>query len=289
MNFEEARIAHYRFRQQALSNPGTHEILTAADLDRPGSIGIIFGTQHMPRDMTLNRMQLLYDVGVRVMALAYQGTTEYGNGFAVPLGGLTQRGGEVIRMMADVGMILDLSHANSATATGALTLISRQNIQISLMASHSGFNEEFRHERNLTSSIAWEIRYLKGHVGIPAVTFMLTKKLAEDRSYLPAFAQHVARAIAVCGAKTVGIGSDCIHGNMTMFEANNYFEEMSRMLNASGAFGAYFPDRPTELIAHGQEMFTVFERALAGFETEIRAGVLGENFMAFLRRSLPQA
>lgn len=290
MDFGKALAAHKAFMGQALSNADTHAVLARGDVKRSGSMGILFGMQHAPNDLTRERVRELYDAGVRVMALAYKDATEYGNGFAVPLGGLTHRGREVIRVMADVGIILDLSHANQRTAGNALDFISSKNIRLNVMASHSGASSVFPHPRNLTDYLMQGVVGLKGYIGIPAVTFMLTKKLEEGRSYLPAFVEHIAHAIAVCGANAVGIGSDGIHGNMTLFQANNHFEEMARMINTDGLFRAYFPDRPIEIITHGKEMFTVFERrALASLEPGTRTGVLGGNFMAFLRRSLPQA
>ena len=52
-----------------------HDLLTA------GSVGLVFGMQHAPEKMTLGRMRIFQQHGLRIMSLAYDGRNEYGTGF----------------------------------------------------------------------------------------------------------------------------------------------------------------------------------------------------------------
>ncbi|MFA5996844.1 MAG: membrane dipeptidase [Candidatus Paceibacterota bacterium] len=283
--YEAALAAHTAFRDQALQNKEVHEVLSRNDVGRGPGVGLLFGLQHAPKDMTPDRLQKVYLAGVRVMSIAYDKANEYGGGFK-STAGLTSKGKDLIRMMAATGIILDLSHANHQTARGALEMIFQESLfdggQFCPMASHSGCSSVFPHPRNLPDDILKDISYLRGYVGIPAITFFLTKK---DGGYMSAFEQHIAHAVNTCPDDTVGIGSDCPHIGMKMEEAREHFSRMQDMLKTNGSFGEYFPDRPHGVIESGNMMFELFNTVLEKFP----GGVLGANFMNYLRRSLPQA
>lgn len=283
--YEAALAAHTAFRDQALQNKEAHAVLTRDDVGKGGGVGLLFGLQHTPKDMTLDRLQELYLAGVRVMGIVYDKGNEYGGGFK-STARLTSKGKDLIRMMAATGIILDLSHANHQTARDALEMISQGALfpveRFRPMASHSGCSSVFPHPRNLPDDILKDISYLQGYVGIPAITFFLTRK---DGGYMRAFEQHIAHAVNACSNEIVGIGSDCPHVGMKMEEAREHFSRMQDMLKTNGSFGEYFPDRPPGVIERGAMMFELFNTVLEKFP----GGVLGANFMNYLRRSLPQA
>jgi microsomal dipeptidase-like Zn-dependent dipeptidase len=286
MNFSNAFNAHVEFRDAVLQNQGARIVWSAEDVLRTDGIGFVFGMQHTPTDMTEGRLYALHDAGVRMMAIAYIGTTEYGNGFAVPLGGLTKKGQRLLQMMSDVGMILDLSHANHSTAEDALSFIEKRNLSLKVMASHSGATAIYAHPRNLPDYLLRDIAVRDGYVGVPAITFMLTKERV-DNLYIANFVQHISHVVTVCGIRHVGIGSDCLHANQTQEEAERQYRALAKMIDVA-QFHAYFPDRPLGAILHGQELFEVFGAYLHGFDLEHREAILGGNFLDFLFRSLPQ-
>lgn len=286
MSFSNAFNAHVEFRDAVLQNEGARIVWSAQDLGQTNGIGFVFGMQHTPADMTERRLYALHDAGVRVMAIAYSGTTEYGNGFAEPLGGLTKKGQRLLQMMGDSGMILDLSHANHRTAEDVLSFIERRNLPLKVMASHSGATTVYKHPRNLPDDLLRAIAESGGYVGVPAITFLLTSKRV-DNLYIANFVQHIGHIAVVCGIRHVGIGSDCLHANQTQEEAERQYNSMKKMVGGE-QFQSYFPDRPLGAILHGQELFEVFGAYLHGFDLEHREAILGGNFLDFLFRSLPQ-
>ena len=279
-DFEAALAAHRAFRQQALSNAGVHEVLTRGDLydDAPENIGLLFGLQHAPTGLTQERVRQLYGAGVRTMGIAYDGPTEYGDGFKGD-GPLTKRGIDLLGWLGECGIILDLSHAGYRTTMDALTVASSVTGP-EVMASHSGSYEVYPHPRNLRDDTIRQLDLLGGYIGVPTVTFLLTR---EGGHYLESFVRHIVHITGICGHdRGVGIGSDCNHLDMTMEEARAHFQNMTRMLKTGGSFGEYFPDRPPELIVNGSNLFDVLEETLAHFSS----GILGKNFEHFLQLAL---
>ena len=287
-DFDAALAAHEIFKKQALANPDVHHVRVRYDLERKESLGLIFGMQHTPEHMTWTRMRKLQYAGVKVMSLAYDGPTEYGDGF-LGSNGLTPRGRNLLLWMGSSGIILDLSHANALTARDALEFIEREQLPLRVMASHSGCYSACPHPRNLSDDIIQRLQERNGYLGVYAITFYLTWK---GDAYLEAMAHHILRALVVGNRSPtfIGIGSDCPHIGMTMEQAQANFDRMVEMLKTNGAFGEYFPDRPPEVITGGAKMFDVLEHGLyASIRNDaLMRGIMGENFKAFIERSLPR-
>ncbi|MDD2657335.1 MAG: membrane dipeptidase [Candidatus Pacebacteria bacterium] len=286
-DFMSTMEAHKAFIEVALANPGVEMVRVAETVNHLSTVntGMLFGLQHTPAGITYADLHSLFTAGIRTMSLAYEGDTEYGGGFKSG-GRLKGRGEKLIRWMADIGFILDLSHAGHSTARNALRYIRQERLPIRVMASHSGCYGVYPHQRNFPDDILESIASADGYLGIPLITFFLGRK---DTNYLEEFSRHVTHALSVMGKGRVGIGSDCLHFDMTMEQAEKHFGDMTKMLKSDGTFGEFFPDRPPELIKHGNNMFKILEHAL--LSTNARAfdpGILGQNFKDFLSRSLPQ-
>ena len=278
-DFAEAVAAHKEFVFQAHLNQAVRAILTRDDLDAlSNDIGLLFGMQHAPARMTLNRMQILKELGLRVISIAYAGRNEYGCGYEDD-GGLTPQGQDLIVDVTESGVIIDLSHASHQTAIDTLDFIRREQFQTHVMASHSGCNSVFPHPRNLHDDVLRGIAELHGYVGIPLITFLLGK---DGSNPYVEFVRHVRHAQIVMGLDKIGIGSDCLHQDRTIGAAAGYFEKMLQMLKPDSKLGARFPDRPERIIEQGNDLFGVLEE-----EIGYNRAVLSENFMKFLRRSLP--
>ncbi len=286
-DFKGAIQAHEIFTRVALSNPNVKAILNAGDLDGISTVhmGLLFGLQRTPAAITYADLHTLFTAGVRTMAIAYDGDTEYGGGFKSG-GRLKGRGERLIEWMAKIGIILDLSHAGHSTARGALRFIAQERLPMKPMLSHSGCFSIYEHPRNVPNDLLKDVAELDGYCGIPLITFFLGRK---DSVPFIEFSRHVTHALSVMGKGKVGIGSDCNHLDMTMEQAKEHYVSMTRMLKTDGSFGEYFPDRPQDLIEHGSTMFPVIKSKLQkGNTLVLDPNILGQNFKEFLSRSLPQ-
>ena len=286
--FDDALAAHDAFKKTALANKDVTHVCKKSDLPvLPPFIGMLFGMQHAPEDITkASQVRELAEHGVQFMALAYEGKTRYGSGFLAD-GGLTEEGKRLIRWMGDCGIALDVSHANNQTAEEALRFIKSERIPIFPLASHSGAGMAFAHPRNLSDEVLYLLYDTGGYVGIPMVTFLIcSPKMLEK--YPSALVHHVIVARILCHKEQVGIGSDCFYGEMTMDEARGEYARMTAMLKTNGRFGEYFPDRPEVLITDGTRLMRHAEKMLAAKfpEKEVR-NLCGGNFIRYLRRVLP--
>jgi microsomal dipeptidase-like Zn-dependent dipeptidase len=292
-DFDAALDAHRTFREQALSNNDVHEIRTCNDVARTGSLGLVFGMQHTPPHMTRERLLQLHHAGVRVMQLAYNGPSDYGGGFTSIIG-LTESGKELLEWMAEVGMILDLSHANQKTAYMALNFIQKEKLPLKPMTSHTGAASIFPHQRNMDSDAMEGVAATSGYIGILLINFYLGKQYTDG---LKNFLRHVTRTITTVGSEAVGIGSDCPHIGQTMVQAKQQYINMTRTLETGGTFGEYFPDRPIPIIKNGRTVFDILYEKLTsvtpfgaeGFSERVVDNLCGGNFKSYLERSLPRA
>lgn len=128
-DFSEVLKEHIRFVYDTLSNENILTILNgkdARDIHERKRVGVLFGMQHAPSKMDIKKMRTLHTLGLRVMAIAYDGLNEYGCGYMDSSSGLTSKGQELIVDMTECGIILDVSHASHKTAIDALNFIRKE-------------------------------------------------------------------------------------------------------------------------------------------------------------------
>lgn len=277
--FDAVLAAHREFREKALANLGVREILTSGDLQNGnGTIGVLFGIPRAPEGLTEKSLKRLYEEGIRLIGI---GKSSYGGDFEHADAPLTGEGKVLLRQMADRGFVLNLSGMGRRTILDALTLIWSENLHLKPMASHAGCSSVFEHERNLPDGILKGIANLHGYVGISLNSSLLGH---ESRDHFKEFERHVAHAICVMGDGRVGIGSNCIHQDMTMGAAKKLFEKMNRTFGTNGDSGRLFLNGPPEITESGSRMFEVITEKL-----KLHPEVLGANLIAFLKNALQPA
>lgn len=279
------------FASTALQNKGTYLIRSVRNVVNPpegGNLGLVLGMQHAPEGVaTLEHLRSLKREGLCVLGLAYNTGNSYGCGCMVEDTGLTDEGKSLIKNMADVGLVLDLSHVGDKTAMDALLLIDEKGLPIVPMASHSACSSVYNHPRNISDELMAYITMLSGYIGIPAISFFLCE---EGKDSVDAMVRHIAHAIDVCNEDTVGVGSDCPWTNTTLSVAKQDFERMRKMLKTNGKLGEYFPDRPEQLIRDGSDLMGFIYHALdvSCLDSQFVEEVCEENFIEYLKRALPR-
>jgi microsomal dipeptidase-like Zn-dependent dipeptidase len=99
---------------------------------------------------------------------------------------------------------------------------------------------------------------------------------------------HVSHALVWGGAKNIGIGSDCIHRNMTILEAKSLYDVTAGIAKIRGQCGEYFPDRPEPIIREGARLLPLMHELIrSALSTELADSICGDNFVSYLRRALP--
>ena len=125
----------------------------------------LFGLQHPPIDATREALQELRNGRIAFCGIAYELENGFGGGFATPSVGLTNAGVELLEAMADVGMVLDLSHAGHQTARDAILYIKTTGLDLRVVATHTGCYSVYNHLRNLPDDVLEGIVSLGGFVG----------------------------------------------------------------------------------------------------------------------------
>lgn len=99
------------------------------------------------------------------LGLTHHGENRFGGGNSSNVG-LKEDGKALINYLSQLNIALDFSHTSDFLANDIINYIDKNNINISIIASHSNFRSVFQHARNLPDDIAKEIIKRNGLIGI---------------------------------------------------------------------------------------------------------------------------
>lgn len=179
------------------------DIRAARDTNR---LGIIFGFQNCsPIDDDLGLIQVLHELGARVMQLSYNNQSLLATGcYEDDDPGITRFGKQAIKEMNRMGMLIDMSHSAERSTLHAIEL-SERPITIS-HANPSVFHEALR---NKSTTVLKALGESGGMLGFSLYPFHL--KGGSDCT-LDEFCQMIAQTAEVMGVDNIGIGSDLCEG-----------------------------------------------------------------------------
>jgi membrane dipeptidase len=189
-------------------------------------------------------------MGVRIIGPAW-GATRYSGGTGAP-GGLSVLGKQLLKAMRRKKVILDLSHMADQAVADAFSLWRGP-----IMASHSNARALVPGDRQITDATAAEVARRGGVLGISFYARHLRTSGPATLDDVVRHARHLAKAAG--GPEHVGIGTDLDGG----FDAKH---------------------APINDLSHLKEL-TV--RLRAHFSRAQVEGIMGDNWLDFLGRSLP--
>ncbi|MBQ6878272.1 MAG: membrane dipeptidase [Oscillospiraceae bacterium] len=149
----------------------------------------------------IERLQNLYNDGVRMMTLTWNGENEIGKGSTDQNFGLKPFGIDVIKGMQRLGMVIDVSHLSDSGLDDVL-----RNVDCSVAASHSNLREVCSHRRNLGDEHFKEIVRRGGIIGINFYRAFLNND--EENASLFDILKHIERMLLLGGENSVCMGSD---------------------------------------------------------------------------------
>ena len=165
----------------------------------------------------VDRVDMFHGLGLRSCQLTYNDKNDVGAGCRAE-GGLTEFGRATIDRMNRIGMLVDLSHANMDTMSGAIAA-SRVPVHI----SHTACMAVHQNVRNTTDANLRALANAGGVVGICQMRPFLTTKKTDN---LDAYINHIDHAVKVAGIEHVCIGSDRDHRVITL--TPEYIAELKR-------------------------------------------------------------
>lgn len=181
--------------------PDLRQVTSVSDLDsqRPGFVLSFEGADPLVDDLSL--LEVFHRLGVRMIGLTWNGRNAFADGQKVGRhpSGLTDLGCELVRRMAELGIVLDLAHIAEPGFWDAL-----ECAQGPVVATHANAYALHPHVRNLRDDQLKAIAERGGLVGVTFVPGFLTKEPADLDHVLA----HLDYLVNLIGEDHVGLGSD---------------------------------------------------------------------------------
>ena len=265
------------FREHAdLILPGR----SGADIEaahRAGKTAVVLGAQNCsPIDDELGLVEVMHDLGLRIMQLTYNNQSLIGAGCYEPEdSGISRFGREVIREMNRVGMIVDLSHSAERTSLEAIEISERP-----VAITHANPSAWHPALRNKSDRLLAALAESGGMLGFSVYPLHLA---GGGDCTLAAFTEMVARSAERLGVERIGLGSDLCMGWG--------YDKLEWMRSGRWTFAPDYgegtaekpgwPDQP-DWIRTPADIPNIAEGLAArGFSTEDVARIMGGNWLRF--------
>lgn len=267
-----ARFASY---PELIQKAASADDIRRAQAD--GRTAILFGLQNpSPIEGDLGLVEILYDLGVRFMQLAYNNQSLLAAGWCeLEDGGVTRFGREVIAEMNRLGVIVDMSHAGERSALQAIELSGRP-----VAVTHANPRWHRATERNVSDAVIAALAESGGMLGFSLYPHHLSDGSATT---LAAFCEMVASCVDRHGVRSFGIGSDLCQDRPDETVA---WMRDGRWRRAAQDPSAVFPEQP-EWFRDSRD-FAQIEQGLraVGFSAEDVAALLGGNWLRYFDDAL---
>jgi membrane dipeptidase len=254
------------------------EEIAAAKASR--KLGIIFSFESAAAlEDKLDRINVFRALGVRVMQLAYNMPSPFGAGvLSPPDSTLTELGHQAIARMNELGVAIDLSHANSATAVAALKASKKP-----VLMTHGGCAAIHPHPRNKSDA---DLRALAEQGGVFGIYDLFYLAPSPRQPNLDDYVAHMTHALEVCGEDHVGIGSDASFDRLDVSkEARERWDQVLEARRASGMAAPEEDRMPyTEGLNRADRTLVIADALLRrGYPARVVEKVLGANFVRAFR------
>ncbi len=161
-----------------------------------------------PIENEIDRVDILYGLGVRCMGIAYSESNALGTGLRERRdGGLTQFGRQVVRRMNRLGMAIDVAHCGDQTSLDTIAASDKP-----IFITHAGARALWETARMKPDAVIKACAGKGGVIGIEAAPH--TTLTAEHREHsLESVMAHVAYCVDLVGAEHVALGPDTLFGD----------------------------------------------------------------------------
>jgi membrane dipeptidase len=187
-------------------------VRSVADLDRVRAqeqVGVVFCLEAATAiESDLDRLDLLYGLGVRSMGLVFSTSNLVGGGLGEDGdGGLTRFGRRVVHRMNELGIIVDVAHAGDRTSLDAFEHSSHP-----VVITHAGARAVWPSGRMKPDDVIRACAETGGFIGIEAAphTTEVPERPAHD---LGAVMRHVEYCLDLVGPDHVALGPDTNFGD----------------------------------------------------------------------------
>ncbi len=190
-------------------------IRTVGDIDEAygsGRVGLVFGLEAAtPIENELDRLDVLYGLGLRQIGIAYSDANTLGSGLVEPVdGGLTAFGHRAVTRMNQLGLAIDLSHSSDRTA---LDVCAHSGTPVFM--THAGARAVWDIPRMKPDDVLRAVAGTGGVIGMSAAPHT-TLSAAHPRHSIESVMDHFSYCADLVGIEHVAFGPDTLYGDHVM-------------------------------------------------------------------------
>lgn len=182
------------------------DILTAHREGRIAWVPVLEGAAVIENE--LDRIDILYGLGIRMMGIAYSESNALGSGLKEETdGGLTKFGRAAVRRMNQVGMLIDCSHCGPRT-----TLDTVEHSGKPVILSHIGTRALWDSKRLCPDEVLTAVAQRGGVLGVEAAPHT-TMTRTHNTHDLDSYMEHFEYIADKAGIDHVSFGTDGLYGD----------------------------------------------------------------------------
>jgi membrane dipeptidase len=275
LGMRQADIAH---QEQVVVARTVDDIL---DAKRAGRVALVFGLEAAtPIENELDRLDILFGLGLRQIGIAYSDSNALGSGLSDPRdGGLTLFGRRAVARMNAVGLAIDISHSSDQTGLDVCAVT-----EAPVLMTHAGARALWDIPRLKRDPVLQAVAATGGVIGMSAAPH--TTISYDHRTHtLESVMDHFTYIAELVGLEHVAFGPDTLFGDHVGLHTT-----FAHLL--AGAV-ASAPEHPTVEYVAGLESPVENFHHIAGWlvkhgyaDDEI-AAVLGGNILRAMRATWP--
>jgi membrane dipeptidase len=191
---------------------GAMIVRTVADIDearRSGRVGLVFGLEAAtPIENEIDRLDVLYGLGLRQIGIAYSDANALGSGLAEARdGGLTLFGRRAVTRMNRLGLAIDVSHSSDRTSLDVCE-VSEQPV----LMTHAGARAVWDTARMKPDDVLRAVAASGGVIGMSAAPHT-TLSAGHPRHSIESVMDHFRYCVDLVGIEHVAFGPDTLYGD----------------------------------------------------------------------------
>lgn len=205
-----------------------------------GATGVVLALQDaLPVRDDLALLDVLFELGLRVLQPVYTEANLVGSGCGERTdGGLTFFGRDLVRRCAELGVVVDVSHAGDATSADIVAAIEGP-----VVATHANARAVCDTPRNKSDDLIRAIAASGGVIGVALPSSFVSRQLPTD---LAAVIDHIVYLADLVGTDHVGLGLDSLefaieNPSLRPGLSRRWHERRPDIFGPESASGGYWP------------------------------------------------